>query len=295
MMYNERFVCAIKVGGKILREDGNLVTLPFGAEYSILLKNLESRRSLVSVSVDGQNATDGTIIVNANQSIDLGRYIRDNNLERGNRFKFIERTAAIEAHRGIKADDGLVRVEYQFEVRPAIEEIIRKRVIVEEEYDPWPRPYPRPWPKYPRNPWSLRWDSSTCGPRPMHSPQGSLGRGSMRPSAGSAGSRSVRASASSRLPQRKSGPSRQNVELERGGAGITVAGSESNQRFVMVSGFPVEAVRHVIVLQLRGQIGEVQVAAPVTVDVKPQCSTCGKVNKGTNKFCAQCGTALQLI
>jgi hypothetical protein len=33
----------------------------------------------------------------------------------GNRFKFIERTAQIEDYRGIKAEDGLLRVEYAFE------------------------------------------------------------------------------------------------------------------------------------------------------------------------------------
>ena len=286
MMYNERFVCAIKVGGKILRENGNLVTLPFGAEYSILLKNIESRRSLVSVSVDGKNATNGTIIVNANSSIDLERYIRNGNLERGNRFKFIERTAAIEAHRGIKADDGLVRVEYQFEVQPAIEEIIRKRVIVEEEYDPypypipyprpWPRPYPRPW-RDPLHPMCGAKPGASSGPRPMYA----------------AGKRALRASASTGPQRRMGGFQGQQVNCST--AGITVAGSESNQRFVMVSGFPVEIAKHVIVLQLRGQVGEVQVAEPVTVDVKPQCSTCGKVNKATNRFCARCGTALQLI
>src|SRR6185295_8138902 len=50
--------------------------------------------------------------------------------------KFIERTAEIEAHRGIHADDGIVRVEYQAEsVRP---------IIPAPRYEPWYYPYPRP-------------------------------------------------------------------------------------------------------------------------------------------------------
>jgi hypothetical protein len=37
------------------------------------------------------------------------------NTSYGQRFKFIERTADIEHHRGIQLDDGLIRVEYRFE------------------------------------------------------------------------------------------------------------------------------------------------------------------------------------
>lgn len=117
MMYSNKLVTAIKVNGKILRENSGVVTLPFGAEYSILLKNLNSVRALVKVSVDGIDATEGTwLILPANGSIDLERFIRNGNFNSGNRFKFIERTATIEDHRGIGAEDGLVRVEYKAEV-----------------------------------------------------------------------------------------------------------------------------------------------------------------------------------
>jgi len=39
----------------------------------------------------------------------------------------------------------------------------------------------------------------------------------------------------------------------------------------------------------------VVVETPITVDRKPECVTCGKVNKAVNKFCSECGTALVLI
>ena len=113
MMYTNRFVCSVKVNGKILREQSSLVTLPFGSEYTILLKNLNSRRAMVKVSVDGQDATEGTrLIIAPNATLELERFIKNGNFSRGNRFKFIERTAGIEAHRGIKADDGLIRCEF---------------------------------------------------------------------------------------------------------------------------------------------------------------------------------------
>ncbi len=46
MMYKQNFVVVVKCNGKILREqDSDVVYLPFGAEYSILLKNKDSRRT----------------------------------------------------------------------------------------------------------------------------------------------------------------------------------------------------------------------------------------------------------
>ena len=82
-------------------------------EYSLLIKNLKSLRVQVKVSIDGTDATEGTsLIINPNSEIELERFIRAGNLEHGNRFKFIERSAAVEDHRGIRPDDGVVRIEY---------------------------------------------------------------------------------------------------------------------------------------------------------------------------------------
>ena len=78
-------------------------------------------------------------------------------------------------------------------------------------------------------------------------------------------------------------------------AGITVPGTESRQQFHNVSGFPLESNSHVIVLNLRGEVAGKPVAAPVTVDRKPVCVTCGKKNKAQDRFCHECGTALELI
>ena len=47
-----------------------------------------------------------------------------------------------------------------------------------------------------------------------------------------------------------------------------------------------------IVLHLRGQVGAVPVVKPITVKARPQCSSCGKVNKAGTEFCGKCGTAL---
>ena len=73
MVYSQKFVAVVKAGGKILREkEGNEVLLPFGSEYSLLLKNLEARKALVKVSVDGKDVTGSSgIIIQPNSELEL--------------------------------------------------------------------------------------------------------------------------------------------------------------------------------------------------------------------------------
>jgi hypothetical protein len=258
-VFQNNIVTAIKVGGKVLRENGDTVTLPFGSEYSILVKNLNSVRAQIAVSVDGLDAV-GKVIVGPNSGVELERFIRNGNLEAGNRFRFIERTPEIEGHRGIQADDGLVRVE-------AWREQVTLRVPVPRvEYydDPIPVPSPRPYPWYP--------------PRPSHYPR--YPSRPMHPTSRSCSDREVNSCY---------------AEQTRSGTGITVAGSESRQRFLLVGNFRLEPVSTVIVLRLRGEIGGEPVEMPVTVNHKPECRTCGTKNSAASQFCGQCGTALVLI
>src|SRR4051812_15745120 len=103
MTFRDNLVCVIRAAGQVLREIDNTVTLPFGSEYSILVKNLNSVRIQIKVSVNGIDATEDTkLIIQPNASLELERFIKGGNLNAGNRFKFIERTAGVEAHRGIQ-------------------------------------------------------------------------------------------------------------------------------------------------------------------------------------------------
>lgn len=280
MMFMQNFVCAVKVNGKILRDQSNLVTLPFGSEYTILLKNLNSRRAMVKVSVDGQDATDGTrLILAPNSTLELERFIRNGNLNSGNRFKFIERTAAVEAHRGAKEDDGLIRAEFWAE-KPAqetIETIVRRRYI--DDYEPYFPPFPRPWRG--RRPWWHDITFKSTGNVQSYSTSETMARMSV--------------DAESHEVERGGFQSINNTMGALNDAGITVPGSESSQRFYSTSGFPLESNSQVIVLNLRGEVAGKPVAAPITVDRKPVCITCGKTNKAQDRFCGQCGTALELI
>jgi len=114
MAYMDKFIVAVKHNGKILRETSDVVYLPFGAEYSILLKNKNSMNAVASVEIDGMNVVDGkNIIVPPNESVELKGFMKGMSVN--NRFKFIQKTEAIRKYRGDRIDDGMIRVEFRFE------------------------------------------------------------------------------------------------------------------------------------------------------------------------------------
>lgn len=319
MVFHNQFVAAIKVNHKVLRERGNVVAVPFGAEYSVFLKNLGTVRSLAKVTIDGQEATEGTwLIVPANSSVELERFIRNGNMEHGNRFRFIKRTSQIEEHRGIQADDGLVRVEYKFERLPDPE-------VHTHYYTHYHPSWWYNWPYY--SPTRIDCFTNTSGT--IHTtgtlhPTGNIGSlGSSGPSGGSyrsaqthkggasGQSQSVNnanlndASVNSTFTQDGAETFREaqlGFDSDSCGAagmdvaadpGITVPGSESRQRFYTGAWFPTEYRSHTIILKLVGMVGGREVIQAVTVKSKPKCITCGRVNKANSQFCSACGTALQ--
>lgn len=281
MMYSNKFVATIKNNGKVLREHGDTVYLPFGCEYSVLLKNLNSVRADVKISIDGVDVLNGSsLVVNPNSDIEIERFLKD--LDKGNRFKFIERTDSVEQHRGVGAADGLVRIEYRFE-KPYVPQV-------------------RPGWIYDDSPWKTTYGggySTTGVSRSLHNVGGAL-RG-VDYSKGEA----VKAVAMNAVnsycadngivAQSAIHDGMATMDCSFNDAGITVPGSESHQKFRTVSSFPLEAQTHVIVLQLKGETEYNKVTKPVTVKSKPKCVTCGKLNKANAKFCSNCGTALEII
>jgi hypothetical protein len=121
-MYNEKMVVVVKSNGKIIREVGNSVYLPFGSEYSIYLKNLSSKRAVVSITIDGQDVLNGDkIIVDGNDTFELEGFMDNCGLRVRNKFKFIEKTQEISDYRGNRVDDGLIVVKYRFEKKCSVE------------------------------------------------------------------------------------------------------------------------------------------------------------------------------
>lgn len=286
MMYNNKLIASIRVNGKILREFKETVLIPFGSEYKITLKNLNSVRALINIFIDGDNVVEGGLVLNAGQTIDLERSIRSGNLNEGNAFKFIERTGAIEdGPRGIKLEDGIVRVEYQFETPPVYSKILRGISSGSLDF-------------YGKGVGSSAINSTFNVNGRDRSIDWSANGGAMAQFASSKiesycadnniqNSLNV-ISAQSTMDWMDSAPA-----LPKNDVGITVPGSKSTQKFTEVTLGGLDPEKYTIVLKLLGEtVDNKPVVNPVTIEHKPVCTTCGKKNKATANFCAACGTAL---
>jgi len=262
-MYSQHLAVAVKSSGKVLRELQNQVFLPFNTEYSVFIKNKNSVRASVKVEIDGTDVTEGvSLVVDPNDEIELERFIKNGNLDRGNRFKFIERSSSVAKHRGIKVDDGLIRVEFQFE-KPQ-ERYLKGYLNPLRGYNP----------SVPYDPWKV---SPPYEPLHWWSAQpfvcGSVGQ------------------------LYTSSPVMMN-NISTGAVaevGITTPGSISDQEFNTVSSFPLESQKHVIIMQLLGEHQGKSVVSVVTSRAQITCQSCGHRNRSTVKFCLECGTSVNII
>jgi hypothetical protein len=290
MTYKERFVASLKTNGRVLREHDGIVTIPFGTEYSIYLKNLESKRVAVKIHIDGQHI-GRDLIVEPNDYIEVERFITD--LIHGNKFKFIQKTEEIAEYRGDRVDDGMIRVEFRYEkAKPVV-----KKTIIEEHHHIdhwhyndhyWPYPIIRylDSPSYPPQYGTYGMTSGSCTSKGMSS--GNIS---------SSGSSEVGASfnyTSCNLNENKSFADLTNTfTTPLPDEGITVKGSESGQRFYEGCIGELEENSDVIILQLRGVNSKgVEVKKPLVVNDKLTCSSCGRSNSSDHKCCSNCGTAL---
>jgi len=251
-MYKEKLVAVIKVNGKVLREHGDTVYIPFGSEYEILLKNLESRGVVVSISIDGVDVLDGEeIYIRPNSDTTLEGFLDRRSGKVRNRFRFIEKTDEISEYRGDRVEDGLVVIKYKFEKE--IHPIYRRGTW--EDY----------FPKNPITPYQpILYKSSDCSNESYYN--------DIQCSTLSCNS----------MPIQKS----------YNDNGITVEGSESNQKFHEVSVNNLESIEYTIVIRLKGEVENHIIEKPITVSRKFICPTCGRKNESLNKYCSNCGTAL---
>jgi len=281
MMYGNKIAAAIKVNGKVLREFKDTVYVPFGSEYTILIKNLHTQRAVVNIFIDGDNVVPGGLVLNAGQEVDLERSIKNGNLNEGNRFKFIERTGAVEEHRGVKLEDGLIRIEHQFEMPYRPPQVIGPI---------WGNTYTK------GNDWIV--------------PQGTISTnsynvGGVLRSVDISKGEQVKAMATTAInnycadngivAQSEYHEGTATMDWCQNEVGITVPGSKSEQKFVTTHMGTLEAEKHNMVIRILGQTANNKpVEKPVTVKAKQKCDTCGHTNKATANFCTKCGTSLKI-
>jgi hypothetical protein len=296
-MHKSNLIVALKANNKVLREIKDTSYIPFGSQYSILIKNMDSRRASVRLWIDGTDATEGTsLVVNGNSEVEIERFIKNGNLKEGNRFKFIEKTANIEKHRGSKVDDGFIRVEFQFEK-------IYEPINTWDAYYRTPSIYSTQTILHSNNEGSIYKGSpaptAVAGSGVMRSMSISSNNATMSNATASVASANVNnvfTSYTSNAATAQSTEATLTTSNAVNDAGITVPGGHSTQQFTTASWFPVEVTKHVILLKLLGESPEgKKVQAPITVKAKPRCDTCGKLNKATSKFCSECGTSLILF
>lgn len=306
MMYESKLVASLKANGKILREFKDTVYIPFGSEYSFLLKNLNTTRALINVFIDGEDMTPGGLVLNAGQEVDLERSIKGGNLKEGNRFKFIERTQAIEdGPRGVKLEDGLVRIEFQYEKPPVSinnlsnsqrDQLFRGLDLTTLGGSINTSEYTGVTDKY------SSWISASGATTNVS--QMNVG-GSLRGVDWSKNGEVTAQAASAAIDKYSADNGIINkIQAHDGMAtmdwcqnevGITVPGSKSKQSFTTTYMNAMEPEKHTIVLKLLGETEDNKpVLQPVTTKHKPKCVTCGKQNKATAKFCTECGTHLTI-
>jgi hypothetical protein len=251
MMYKNKFASAVKINGKILREEDGEVKIPFKSEYSIFLKNLNSRKAVVSVSIDGDDVLDGKkIIVEPNCISELEGFLKENIVT--NKFKFVKRIKDIEEFRGIHVDDGIIRIEVQYE---------KEIPYVYPTYTITTTPAPYRYEKYTWYDYKTSGDTKSC---------------------------SWNVETDGFPVAMACGATFSSSDVRSLDAGITVHGNESNQKFNYGHVGKLENESTVIVLQLVGYDGETL----ITTRDKIHCSVCGKSNKSNNKFCYNCGNCL---
>jgi hypothetical protein len=115
MMHSNDFVVAIFYNGSFLEESkSGVIALPFGAEYTIRLRNKKNRTAVAKVFIDEENVSKGGIVIPAHKFVDL-----ECDVATLCKFKFVsaESGEAIDAGKNNKTDDsnGVIRVEWRAE------------------------------------------------------------------------------------------------------------------------------------------------------------------------------------
>lgn len=260
MVHQNYLVASIKCNDKILREHSDTVYLPFGSTYSVLLKNLNTKKALVTIYIDGKTVIDGLILPprskHKDNTVEVERFLEDN-YESGHKLKFIEKTDEISNYRGDNIEDGLIRIEYKFE-------------------QDFPRLIYTDWIYYNNSCTNNYWETRPTMYRNV------------------SGNNVVYGSTTdSELLKSQSISCSTAQYTSQNDQGITVEGGYSDQSFQSGHIGPLEVETHVIVLNLKGYSpSDTPLKEPIGSRDKLQCKTCGRKWKSSHKFCGNCGTCL---
>lgn len=285
MVYQEKFVAFISLDGKVLREFKDEVYIPFGSEYKIGLKNLNTTKAIVHIYIDGKDVLDGNdLVVNPNSSYLLEGFMKNNTVS--HKFKFIEKTSEIEEYRGNREDDGLIRIEYEFE---------KIKYNITDIYDNIPTvPYipKKTTPYYPEDLYGPYNPVDPFHPNKKDVIWCSNQNESKYYSSAHPITQSEPVSVEKTKYKGNIIRSQSLDNVNQNEDGITVRGSGSNQKFVETTVGELTGIKHSLVIKLKGKKEEKEIVKKVFTKSKITCETCGRKNKSYNKYCYNCSTSL---
>jgi len=260
-MYKDKFILSIIHDGYPVREFGERenkrVALPFNSEYKIRLKNKNNKGCTAKVFIDDKQVSKlGDLIINANGTIDLERFI-DGSLDSGKKFKFVPLDHP-DVDDPTSSENGIIRVEFRLAKR----ENGIKINVEPFTYKPWN------WDDWqftkPYNPWSGSTGDFIVYNSGFHSDGSHDG--------------SVQMSFSSNFIS-------DNMNSLEDGA--TIEGGRSNQSFIY-SNLDVEDFATILQLKIVG----IKDSKQADKLIYQYCSKCGSKVKRSDKFCFNCGNKL---
>ncbi len=253
MMHSNKFVSSIKVNGKVMREHKDTIYLPFGSDFSIFLKNLNSRKAQVKISIDGDDILDGhALLVDPHSDLELKRWMISGSDSKGPKLKFVEKTDEIREIRDERSMDGIVEITYQYEK------------------------HTNPFLDYYKNKPTIRtWDENN----PYNAPYGPI-FGSQTGIDGGV----LNCSVPSYVSQ---------VESPQNDDGLTIMGEDIKQQFQEGYIGALDSEVNVMCFNLKGDINQEKIKKPITVKTLKECFKCSKTNAWDANFCSVCGSNIK--
>jgi len=258
-MYNQQFVLAVLKNNSPVREIDGKITLPFGSEYKIRLKNKNNVRAKARVWIDGRQVSGlGDFILHAGETLDLERFL-DESMSEGNRFKFVSLSDS-RVNDPTDTENGIIKVEFYLEqINP---------INLNWNIPIYPV-YPSKGPTYPTYPIV---DNTGAG-------------------GGYRATTTTTFTSNSTLSSTES-VAQSNYIASPGQAGATVEGSNSNQRFVEGADFETSTFPTTLTLKIQGPRKRRTPDHGLNPRFLPvYCTGCGisRVRR-SDKFCGACGT-----
>lgn len=279
-MHKNNFVVAVQdSNGNTLRERDDEIRLPFGSEYKIYLKNQESRKASVTVSINGKDILGGnSIIVNPNNSAVLDGFMKGNVIT--HRFKFIQKTEQIAQHTGDNPEDGFIRVEVQLEKPKPIQ------VQYHIQHHSWYCSYCGCDPCRCNNKYGIY---TSCGDYIER--EATIGSSN---TAVYSKSETIGSSIRQKSQRIQPDTSRRIQIQPEADEGLTVPGSEKYESLDYATIGVLELNKTVFTFRMLGinDNGYTPIQNPVVTRANRQCITCGNYNPTTARFCSECGTSL---